>query len=499
MIPFQNFSTYRPGQSEVIERVVESEAKFVIVSAPTGVGKSLIGMMSSHNYQPSTYMVSTKILQEQLVDDYPESVVMMGRNNYPCPRFANFDLQADSCVKRGCRFISSCPYESQKSEALQAKYRVLNLHYFLYAVNFAGNFSGQELVILDEADHIEKILVDFISLTLGKGARNYLQAHDLGNPERFTKPETWKPWAERCYKTAGSEARELEKYLKSTSAPNQEAVRKFKSVSNLANKMQILHDYSDDTWIRYELGSNIHYKPIWLTPELADRFLFRHARKFLFLSATFPEFSTYCRLIGIPQADSEYIELPSPFPVENRKVYYEPVADMSYKAYEINKLTNEIIRILDLHPDVKGIIHATSYKLRDHIMAMLHPRLITHESGDKEQVLQEFMQSEEPLVLVSPSIERGVSLNDDLARFCIIPKVPYQSTKDRVVSSRLHSGYKGQEWYRADASQRIVQMAGRVVRSSTDHADTWILDSNFTRLVQKPRYFPEWFRDSIVF
>lgn len=501
MIPFSNFTSYRPGQLETIQQVTNSESKYNIISAPTGIGKSLISMMICDHFTPSLMTVSTKMLQEQLLHDYPEAVILKGRNNYPCPRFAEWDLMADSCVKKGCEDVGDCPYEQAKMAALNSKYRVFNLSYLLYETNLAmGLFSNQDTIIIDEADHLEQQLVEFISLELGKRDQSLLESYNLLDPEYFTKPDTWKEWAIKCLIYLSRDLKHYESLLKSC---NIEVIKSYRQIKRLHHKMSILSKYADHNWIRYAYDNKITYKPIWLNPELSKEFLFRHASRWVFMSATFPEFSIYCRLLGINQTESQYIELPSPFPIEHRPIHYEPIADMSYKSQRdsnaVDIMLAEIKGLLDKYKDVKGIIHSTSYALNTTIMSIGNKRLITHNSQDKEDVITRFKQSTRPYVLVSPSIERGVSFDDDLCRFIIIPKVPYQSTQDRIVSSRLYSGDFGQEWYMADAAQRIVQMSGRGVRSDIDHCDTYILDSNFTKLIQRPRLFSAYFREAIQF
>lgn len=500
-IPFSKFKIFREGQEGVINDVLSSDAKYNIISAPTGVGKTIIGMLLSHHKQPSLYTVSTKMLQDQILSDFPEAVVLKGRSNYPCPRFEEFGVFADSCVKKGCEYEVECPYELAKSAAMQSKYRVFNLSYLLAETNLSrGVFSGQDTIIVDEADHLEQGLVDFISLDLGKRDQSVLSGYNLLEPEYYTKPETWKPWADQCITYLTKDINRYKAALSNTSSPPEELIKNYRRVKRLLAKMEIISKYSDSTWLRYESGDKIIYKPTWLTPALSEQFLFRHADNWIFMSATFPEYSTYCRLLGIPQTETNYIDLPSPFPLENRPVYYNPVANMSYKTQpaELPKMLSAIKTILNENPDVKGVIHATSYALTARLMGLNSSRLLTHTPQDKEQVIEAFKRSDRPLVLVSPSIERGVSFDDDLARFVIIAKVPFQSTQDRIVSARLYSGTFGQDWYQADAAQRIVQMCGRGVRSNTDHCKSYILDSQFTRLIQKPRLFPAWFKDAIV-
>ena len=54
-----------------------------------------------------------------------------------------------------------------------------------------------------------------------------------------------------------------------------------------------------------------------------------------------------------------------------------------------------------------------------------NPRLITHDKENKTEVIEKFIKSDEPLVLISPSMGEGVDLPGDLCRFQIIYKLPF--------------------------------------------------------------------------
>jgi len=53
-------------------------------------------------------------------------------------------------------------------------------------------------------------------------------------------------------------------------------------------------------------------------------------------------------------------------------------------------------------------------------------------------------------------------------------------------------------WYAWQTALRLVQTYGRSVRSETDHAATYVLDSQFTWFLQQHRdLFPEYFLEAI--
>jgi hypothetical protein len=101
----------------------------------------------------------------------------------------------------------------------------------------------------------------------------------------------------------------------------------------------------------------------------------------------------------------------------------------------------------------------------------------------------------EQRLLISPALHQGVDLKDDLSRFQVILKVPYPDLSDRRTQMMLQ---RDRTWYAWQTAQRLVQTYGRSIRSETDHAVTYVLDSNFTRFVTENRnLFPKYFVEAI--
>ena len=125
------------------------------------------------------------------------------------------------------------------------------------------------------------------------------------------------------------------------------------------------------------------------------------------------------------------------------------------------------------------------------------PRLVTHNGGDKIWAIEEFKASDKPLVMVSPSSDRGISLDGEKCRWVVWMKCPFLSLADKLVSARIYKSAVGGLWYRGNAAMSIVQGCGRAVRSDSDTAVTYIIDQQAVRLItENPKLFPMWFIDS---
>ena len=105
------------------------------------------------------------------------------------------------------------------------------------------------------------------------------------------------------------------------------------------------------------------------------------------------------------------------------------------------------------------------------------------------------LDSDDPTVLISPSISTGVSFDGDKSRFQIIAKVPYPSLASQKNKLRQKNN---PEWYAWKTCAILQQMCGRSIRSKTDFADTIIIDGSFGDIIKySSEYLPIWFQESI--
>jgi Rad3-related DNA helicase len=241
----------------------------------------------------------------------------------------------------------------------------------------------------------------------------------------------------------------------------------------------------------------LEFKPVDISP-YSESILFNKGRRVLMMSATILNHEGFCEMLGIKDEDSAFVSIPSPFPPENHPIIAAPVARMTAGNIDADlpKLAEAIRAILESHSDVKGIIHTHSYKVAKYLRENIKDkRLLFHGAEDRLEKLSKHMNSKEPTVLVSPSMQEGVDLKDDLSRFQIICKVPYPYLGDKIVKKRMN---RWKWWYPLQTAKTIVQSIGRSVRSSTDHATSYILDADWERFYSKHSHlFPDTFQKSL--
>lgn len=241
----------------------------------------------------------------------------------------------------------------------------------------------------------------------------------------------------------------------------------------------------------------ISLEPIWAFDYL-DKYVFSKYDMVFLMSGTILDKNLFCNLNGLDVTKAVYYSINSPFPVKNRPIYYMPLGKMSYSKKEdtFKNYAPFIKKILNKYNDKKGIIHTNSFELSSWISkGVKDPRLVYHDSSNKDEVLQEHYLNDKSTVIVSPSMDTGVSFDDDRARFQIIAKIPYPSLASQKNKLRQKMN---PDWYSWRTVSGLIQMSGRVVRSTEDYADTIIIDGSFGDLLKySGHYFPYWFQQAI--
>ena len=119
-------------------------------------------------------------------------------------------------------------------------------------------------------------------------------------------------------------------------------------------------------------------------------------------------------------------------------------------------------------------------------------RLIAHNTKNRSEVLNEFRESDDALVLVSPSMDEGVDLPGDECRFQIIYKIPYPDLGSKQVKSRMMIDG---EWYDYKTSLRLVQTHGRGMRYEDDYCTTYFIDNRLRNYSLTSKFIPDDFKE----
>lgn len=544
---FFPFKTIRPSQEralQTIEDAVAAGKRYIVIEAPTGVGKSgiaeAVARWAAAGYaarlgcedQAGAYILSTqKSLTEQYMKDFGAGawcdqglVEMRGRANFTCIEGAG-DCASGKLL--GCEESekplagngdcdpTQCPYKLARKEFMLTPTGVTNFAYFLASTAYAGDsFPRRTFLIVDECHNAEKELLGFFEVELNTRRTQELGIASFPDIKPNEKPPV-RAWLEEVFlPMAAEKIREyLGEAMKWKTLDMDQALRYRRRASGLeetVDKMVGFLSAPETDWFVYVdkdrdgVPERMIFKRL-SAADIAEPLLFKKGSFVLLMSATILDTTTFLRNLGVRAADAVVLRLDSEFPIANRPVFYWGAGDMRHACIEksLPKVVQRVADILDRCPTVKGIIHTHSYKITQAVVAGLQRtpharRVITHtnEKGAREAAILRHRTSPEPTVLVSPSMYEGLDLKGDLSRFQIICKVPYPAL-DPYIKARME---RDAQWYTLQAGLSLIQATGRSVRTSDDWAYTFILDGGFARFFTQNSYLlSPWWTNSVAF
>lgn len=535
------FNKVRPEQEKAINFAINSfvneKKKYVILELGTGVGKSATGITISRymeaNADPikdendeiltGSYVVTTqKILQEQYLRDFGPQCgrnlvkSIKSSNNYVCSFYEDQSCAESKRIlnrlgkqlngtefQKHCK--QQCKYSLEKQEFLESPIAVTNFPYILAESTYAGKLEPRAMLVVDEAHNTESELGKFIEVTFSeKFAKDIIKCR---TPKSESQSQVYE-WVRGTYKKS------LEKYIKEVEKALSKLSGDLVGYGTYSKQYEMLDKhickinrfieaYKPENWImnisyptndNKKAGKKYEFKPIDIAPYAYSSF-FRLGGRVLLMSATIVDKDIFCESLGITTDEVSYLSVPSPFPVENHPIHFLSVGSMSKSSIDstLPKVAEVVKMLLEKHSKEKGIIHCTNYKVAKYMQENVESsRLMLHDSSNREEVLRRHIQSEEPTVLLSPSMMEGVDLYDDLSRFQIICKIPFPYLGDLVVQKRME---KNKFWYPYMTAKSVIQSLGRSIRNESDHACSYILDSDWERFFRmNQKMFPSTFK-----
>jgi Rad3-related DNA helicase len=514
------------------------ESKIFLLNLPTGVGKSHLALMIADWYKKNVskgsrvdIITNSKILQDQYVNTYDSINDLKGKENYECEQYTCSCAEGQEFNKLNKTKCESCPYSGAKESFINGNISLTNFYlYILYTLYMPEllKMRGSKVLIVDEAHILDDVMSDFISIKITENVIKRLKFSDekaiISDLKKVKTISEYVSFLEelerRCAETIGEIERSMsyDRNVKKDKRDNK--ISKILNQKNADSKLMtiitdlkkyqskievFLKEYKSnpDNWV---LESNWNEKtkqkelslePIWASDYL-DKYIFSNYDMVFLMSGTILDKNLFCQLNGLDADKAVYYSIDSPFDVKNRPIYYMPIGKMSFKNKEetFKNYVPFINKILNKYSDKKGLIHTNSFELASWISRDIkNPRLVYHDSSNKDEVLKAHFDTEHSSVIVSPSMSTGVSLDDDFARFQIIAKVPYPSLASQKNKLRQKMN---PDWYSYRTISEICQMTGRIIRSNSDWGDTIIIDGSFTDLLKYSSHlFPKWFQESI--
>ena len=542
----KDLAKYKPRkeQKEALS-FIESEYqknklnKFFLLNLPVGSGKSHLALMIADWYKKNVnrmakvdIITNSKILQDQYSGTYESISDLKGKENYECESYACSCSQGAEFNRLNKTTCESCPYNSSRESFISGGISLTNFYlYILYAIYNPKLLESRDarVLIVDEAHEFDDVMSDFVSIKITeaivkkfkfageydiikklKGISSISQYVDFLrflSGEIITTVESMEGGMKSEPRNVREDKRDLKisKVLK-TKNSDVKVMQLINDLKQYQTKIEIfLKEYKDNpnNWV-LEAGYNeklkqkeLSLEPIWAYDYL-DKYVFSNYDMVVLMSGTILDKNLFCQLNGLDVSKAVYYSIGSPFPLKNRPIYYMPVGKMSYKSKDetFKRYIPYIQKLLDKYKNKKGIIHTNSFELAKWIEnSIKDPRLIFHDSSNKDEMLKFHKESDKPTVIVSPSMDTGVSFDNDDARFQIIAKVPYPSLASQKNKLRQSNN---PDWYSWKTVSGIIQMTGRPVRSNLDYADTIIIDGGFGDVIKhSSQFLPDWIQEAI--
>ncbi|MGV7225409.1 MAG: helicase C-terminal domain-containing protein [Nitrosopumilus sp.] len=522
--------TPRSIQKEILNEIEEklnSGFKKIIICAPTGVGKSLVGATVSNYFDSSFTVTASKHLQDQYIKDIPFLKPVKGKQNFPClklmesekvdndRRAMRWGLTCDKgeCQERVskngkevfevCKFkptigqvedhtqdAQSCHYYLQKYDALVSKHSLWNYHAFFTIMKFNRklfeDYLDRKVTVFDEAHKIEDQIIQFVGFDIFSGQVDECNL----NSEKydFTDLDSMIKLTDDMAYAYAKKIKDIKESTAFQNDPDYELINGLERRHDRSAqaKIDIMNDKENFVVNDPQKDLNGNFRTISVKPIDVSKFAnsFFETEYQIFMSATIDK-SSFCENMGLEKDDVAFIDtLKSPFPIENRTIDLLNIRRLSYGSTEEDEIEviKTIDRIMDEHSDERGLILTSSIPRCQKIIRYLSPkntqriRLCHSKNKDgktQDEVISEHA-SDPTSVLLSSSLWEGVDLKDDLSRFQIIAKVPYPNYTEKRTRAKMN---KFPLWYTSQTLTKILQGFGRSIRSDDDWAKTYVLDT----------------------
>jgi DNA excision repair protein ERCC-2 len=244
----------------------------------------------------------------------------------------------------------------------------------------------------------------------------------------------------------------------------------------------------------------------------ASQFLHQRLKGFhsvVAMSATLTPFDFYQDVLGFPPARTFTAEFPSPFPAKNRKILVIPEVSTTYR--ERQQDAPKVARIIETIV-AQRVGHYIAFFPSFEYLRLVRPwiRLPAHclieqsaamTDADRTTVLHSLRHNEaEPLLVLAVQggiFAEGVDYPGEMLVGVIIvgPGLPRLDTEQELIRAYYEERYgRGFAYaYLYPGMNRVIQSAGRVIRSATDVGIIALLDKRFTYTNYATLFPPHWY------
>ena len=499
---------WRPMQVEALTFMRESTQRVKALCAPTGSGKSALAVADALlSKKPTCVVTHSRALQDQYLRLYADAgmVDLRGRGNYECsmrpdvPGYSCEHGHAAGCPEKG---RGGCPASQAEMRAGASWLVVTNYKKWIQSRKYGVGLQHIEKVIFDEGHESFPELADAMQVILSQRDIEDIRM-DFPPHAHAQFFSVWPEWATLAKQKAHDKMKKAEAKMHERDATGHH-VRTFTHLRNLVRKLSILSLANPLNWVVEELPKGYQFDPIHPGRYVESTLLLK-VPDVTFISGTLTKKTLF--MIGIGQKVFEMRDYPSEFDPKRCPIYYIPTMRVDSKAANLDALWNRLDQFAARRRDRNGLVHTISFTRRDDVIsssrvlqeALAAGKLYYNAKGEAAtQTIEDFVGNYPGAVLVSPSVGQGFDFKGRAAEWQFICKIPFPPPS-KVLTARCDPTMGGDaEHAMYLAWQKLVQMAGRVMRDHRDRGETVLADDHLQWFMRyrhlAPRSFDQFFQ-----
>ncbi len=439
----------------------------------------------------------------------------------------------DNCIGSKCQYYDDCFVNAARKDAMEADILVVNHHLFLADLALKEEGFGQllpkvDVVIFDEAHQVPDTASIYFStgisqrqiLDLCRDTRLAEVAEKCGIDGLEQRIDELEKLAKECRLTMGMAVnkgswsqlerlpdftsalaglkhglQQTHEVLKLASTHGDQLENCYQRAQVIIDRLASLDSHNSEDFIRWyetsKTGFQLHSTPL----NIADKFrelVCEQGRAIIFTSATLAvsgNFTHYQQQLGLEDASTDV--WPGPFNYAEQALFYLPQdlpepGEPGHTA-KVVELAEQLIKI----SGGRVFLLFTSFRALNEASSLLQGRLdyplLVQGEAPRHELLQQFRQAGNAVLLGTGSFWEGVDVKGDALSVVIIDKLPFAAPDDPVLQARSSAVRSAglNPFMTLQLPQAVValrQGAGRLIRSVDDRGVFILCD---TRLVSK--------------
>ncbi|MFC1560372.1 ATP-dependent DNA helicase [Pseudomonadota bacterium] len=435
---------------------------------------------------------------------------------------------ADNCLGSECPEIDRCFVLKARKKAMDADIVVINHHLYFSDLalkqdgfgellpnadvlifdeahqlpDIAGNFYGdqitlrqidmlcREIVDAELSEAAESKVLRTMSDQLGKSAADFRLAL-----RSFAQKGEWEriqhaPAVQQAVTTLRQAMQELAQQLETMTGRGKELAVCSRRLQGLIAALDNFLGVNDNQVSWYELSERsfrLVHSPLEVAQPFREQLKLADFKSVIFTSATLSSqksFRYYTERLGL--GDIECASFESPFDYSQQALLYLPqnLPEPSDERYPMifGELCRQLVEACSGH----CFILFTSYRMlswtAEYLRAHSKYPLLVQGELQRNELLQQFVRVENPVLLGTSSFWEGVDVKGDQLRCVIIDKLPFKSPQDPVYRKRIQRVNKagGNAFFEVqipEATISLRQGVGRLIRDAGDRGIVALCDN----------------------